>query len=131
MRLPLSAPATCDARHVRLRPPGQAAVNRAPETDSHPLVQATVHPALDKGVFGEAICGGIFVLGYTKTEGTAPEEGGEEDSTMPADRHETRFEEGLGLETRKKAKRPSLYRVVLLNDDYTPMEFVVAVLENI
>ncbi len=29
-----------------------------------------------------------------------------------------------------KLKRPSLYRVVLLNDDYTPMEFVVHILEN-
>ena len=28
------------------------------------------------------------------------------------------------------AKRPSLYRVLLLNDDYTPMEFVVHVLER-
>jgi ATP-dependent Clp protease adaptor protein ClpS len=30
--------------------------------------------------------------------------------------------------TRPKTKRPSLYRVLLLNDDYTPMEFVVQVL---
>ena len=29
-----------------------------------------------------------------------------------------------------KAKRPSLYRVLILNDDYTPMEFVVLVLEK-
>ena len=29
-----------------------------------------------------------------------------------------------------KTKRPSLYRVLLLNDDYTPMEFVVHVLER-
>ena len=32
--------------------------------------------------------------------------------------------------TRPKTKRPSLYRVLLLNDDYTPMEFVVIVLER-
>lgn len=29
-----------------------------------------------------------------------------------------------------KTKRPSLYRVLLLNDDYTPMEFVILVLER-
>ena len=29
-----------------------------------------------------------------------------------------------------KPKRPSLYRVLILNDDYTPMEFVVHVLER-
>ena len=32
--------------------------------------------------------------------------------------------------TRTKTKRPSLYRVLLLNDDYTPMEFVVHVVER-
>jgi ATP-dependent Clp protease adaptor protein ClpS len=32
--------------------------------------------------------------------------------------------------TRPHTKRPSLYRVLLLNDDYTPMEFVVHVLER-
>jgi ATP-dependent Clp protease adaptor protein ClpS len=32
--------------------------------------------------------------------------------------------------TRPQTKRPSLYRVLLLNDDYTPMEFVVHVLER-
>src|SRR5437764_9511165 len=29
-----------------------------------------------------------------------------------------------------KTKRPNLYRVLILNDDYTPMEFVVLVLQN-
>jgi len=32
--------------------------------------------------------------------------------------------------TRTENKRPKLYRVLLLNDDYTPMEFVIEVLER-
>ena len=32
--------------------------------------------------------------------------------------------------TKPQTKRPSLYRVLLLNDDYTPMEFVVLVLQR-
>ncbi len=31
--------------------------------------------------------------------------------------------------TRTQTKRPSMYRVLLLNDDYTPMEFVIAILQ--
>ena len=34
-------------------------------------------------------------------------------------------------EAQPKLKRPPMYQVVLLNDDYTPMEFVVQVLESI
>ena len=34
------------------------------------------------------------------------------------------------VDTRNKTKRPPLYKVLLLNDDYTPMEFVVLVLER-
>jgi ATP-dependent Clp protease adaptor protein ClpS len=37
----------------------------------------------------------------------------------------------LVAEPKVQIKRPSLYRVVLLNDDYTPMDFVVTVLETI
>ena len=39
-------------------------------------------------------------------------------------------DQGVALETRTKTKRPPLYKVLLLNDDYTPMEFVVIVLER-
>ena len=34
-------------------------------------------------------------------------------------------------EARPKLKQPPLYRVILINDDYTPMEFVVDVLQSI
>ena len=34
-------------------------------------------------------------------------------------------------ETRKKTQRPRLYKVILLNDDYTPREFVVVVLKQV
>ena len=37
---------------------------------------------------------------------------------------------GVLLQKREKTKKPSLYRVLMLNDDYTPMEFVVLVLQR-
>jgi len=39
-------------------------------------------------------------------------------------------EPGVLLKTRTATKKPSMYRVLLLNDDYTPMEFVVEVLQR-
>ncbi len=36
----------------------------------------------------------------------------------------------VATRTRSKTQRPSMYKVLLLNDDYTPMEFVVHVLER-
>ena len=48
-----------------------------------------------------------------------------------ADKHNPEHDGGLAVEeARPKLKRPPLYQVVLLNDDYTPMEFVVHVLEQ-
>lgn len=37
---------------------------------------------------------------------------------------------GVVVRIKPKTKKPSLYKVLMLNDDYTPMEFVVHVLER-
>ena len=37
---------------------------------------------------------------------------------------------GVVVKPRAKVKKPSMYKVLMLNDDYTPMEFVVHVLER-
>jgi len=44
--------------------------------------------------------------------------------------HESDKQTGILLKPRPKTKKPSMYKVLLLNDDYTPMEFVVLVLEK-
>ncbi len=44
---------------------------------------------------------------------------------------EHNHDDSLALqEAKPKLKRPPLYKVVLINDDYTPMEFVVNILET-
>lgn len=40
------------------------------------------------------------------------------------------IELGIVTKTRVQTKKPSMYRVLILNDDYTPMEFVVLILER-
>ena len=40
-------------------------------------------------------------------------------------------EGGVSTETRPRVARPARYKVLLYNDDYTPMEFVVVVLEKV
>lgn len=37
---------------------------------------------------------------------------------------------GVVTSTKPKTKKPSMYKVLIFNDDYTPMEFVVYVLER-
>jgi ATP-dependent Clp protease adaptor protein ClpS len=37
---------------------------------------------------------------------------------------------GVAVKAKPKAKKPSMFKVIMLNDDYTPMEFVVMVLER-
>ncbi len=53
-----------------------------------------------------------------------PDEGGK-------DRDGSKGDTGTITRTRPKTKKPSLYRVLLLNDDYTPMEFVVLILQDV
>lgn len=48
----------------------------------------------------------------------------QDDQNIPDDNHDLQVIE----HTRPKMAHPSLYKVVLLNDDYTPMEFVIDVL---
>jgi ATP-dependent Clp protease adaptor protein ClpS len=53
---------------------------------------------------------------------------------MADDPRKHSYDEGQGTaleEAPPKLKQPSLYRVILLNDDYTPMEFVVQVLQKV
>ncbi len=57
---------------------------------------------------------------------SGPDEGGKD-----RDRGGTKVDAGTITKTKPKTKRPSLYRVLLLNDDYTPMEFVVLVLQDV
>jgi ATP-dependent Clp protease adaptor protein ClpS len=40
------------------------------------------------------------------------------------------IDQGVAVKSRAKTKKPSMYKVLMLNDDYTPMEFVVHVLEQ-
>ena len=43
------------------------------------------------------------------------------------------YDDDLGVITKEKAKlkKPNMYAVILINDDYTPMEFVIYVLQTI
>lgn len=51
--------------------------------------------------------------------------------TPPQDDNGPVPQTGVTLKTRPKTQKPAMYKVLLLNDDYTPMEFVVQVLECI
>ncbi len=54
------------------------------------------------------------------------------DEAMRDDRNNQDDGTGTGVvtSTKTRTKKPSMYKVLLLNDDYTPMEFVVLVLER-
>ena len=52
--------------------------------------------------------------------------------SMKGNKQQNINDEGLALqEAKPRLKRPPLYKVLLINDDYTPMDFVVDVLQKI
>lgn len=55
-----------------------------------------------------------------------PDDGdhGQDDGRLPERQN------GLLLKPRPKTRKPNMYKVLILNDDYTPMEFVVHILER-
>ncbi len=64
-----------------------------------------------------------WIISNSRTFGQTASNGGE---------HEGDAKEGvLVAEPKTKTKRPPFYRVLLLNDDYTPMDFVVFVLKDV
>ena len=44
--------------------------------------------------------------------------------------NQNNIQRGLLLESNPKTKKPSMYNVLLMNDDYTPMEFVIEMLQT-
>lgn len=59
-------------------------------------------------------------------EGENPSDGNDEGDSSREEEHQA----GLLLKPKPKTKKPSMYKVLLLNDDYTPMEFDVHILER-
>ncbi len=56
---------------------------------------------------------------------------GDEETPGSPDLPGDEVERGVATKVREKTKKPSMYRVLLMNDDYTPMEFVVSILMGI
>lgn len=54
----------------------------------------------------------------------------DQDKPGGADTDDGDAQVGVATKTRAKPKKPSQYKVLMLNDDYTPMEFVVMVLKR-
>jgi ATP-dependent Clp protease adaptor protein ClpS len=50
---------------------------------------------------------------------------------MVMNEEKIKSDENVAEKERQETKEPSLYRVILLNDDYTTMEFVIHVLETV
>ena len=67
------------------------------------------------------------ILAQAMTNITQPTRSADEGD---GDQREGNGQTAIATKTRAKPKKPSQYKVLLLNDDYTPMEFVVIVLKR-
>ena len=70
----------------------------------------------------------IFIVSHISS---GPDQGGSGQGGGADDGHDNGPERGIATKVREKTKKPSMYRVILMNDDYTPMEFVVQILMGI
>jgi ATP-dependent Clp protease adaptor protein ClpS len=70
----------------------------------------------------------------TNEKTSEPQDGPLSRPSMAGDERKRRGDQAPGTavitKTKPQTKRPNMYRVLILNDDYTPMEFVVHVLER-
>jgi len=95
-------------------------------------MRAMSHGSSSIGAPAHLVSGGEMPSRVDRVHGSARRAiraAGGEGGGAPPDAPER--EGGLQTQIRKKTTRPDKYKVLLYNDDYTPMEFVVAVLEQI
>ena len=63
--------------------------------------------------------------------GSMPDEPKPPPADTPREKPGTRRERGVATREKPKVERPPRFKVLLYNDDYTPMEFVVRLLETV
>ncbi len=103
------------------RPPAHADLGPQPFAGGHciprpaPHVGATMSDATKSGPTGPA-----NPKGPDRPQGPSGPGGGGDDNPNI----------GVVVKTRPRTRKPAMYKVLMLNDDYTPMEFVVHVLER-
>ena len=81
----------------------------------------TLLPA-DRAVESPGVGEGVATDGRGRTMSGSDRRGGNNNTENP--------NTGVVVRTRPKTRKPAMYKVLMLNDDYTPMEFVVHVLEK-
>jgi ATP-dependent Clp protease adaptor protein ClpS len=95
-----------------------------PKADSIPLLSSDA-PAFPVGVSVSVSAGAPALVRSAGDDGEGGGEGGGGDRRNGDDN-----QVGIATKTRAKPKKPSQFKVLMLNDDYTPMEFVVLVLKR-